>query len=171
MRILFSADDVKLDITRDSGKLVPSVAAARDGTALIELTRAELQSLLASLAQAAVEEHGAKIQSADLALASAGDRALTAKLKLKAKKSVVSVDITIDARAEVDEHLTVRISGLQASGEGFIDAMVAGALNAKLAEHEGRTFDLAPDALKNIRLTRIEVDAGDPLRITAGFGA
>jgi hypothetical protein len=171
MRIQFSADDVRLDMEREEdGKLAPEVAAARNGTALIELTRTELQELLVSVVQSAVEEHGVKIQSADLALSSIGERAVACSLHLRAMKMLVSVEVTIAARADVDEHLTLRISGLKATGDGLIDSIAASVLDTKLAEHEGRAFDLAPRALRHVKLSDLRVDAGDPMRISAGFG-
>src|SRR5436190_801078 len=116
MRIQLSADSVKLDIARDDdGNLSPAVAAARDGKLSIELSRAELQDLLIAVARPLVEEHGARIESADLELASAGERALTARLRIRAQKLILSVDVAIDARVDVDEHLALTLSGLSAS--------------------------------------------------------
>src|SRR4051812_49288597 len=171
MRIQLSADGVELDFARrDDGKLSTSVAAARDGSVSIEITRAELRTLLLALARPLVEEHGAKIESADLTLASAGERALTARLAIRANK-ILSVDVVIDARVDIDERLTLQLSNLSASGRGPIDSIVAGALRPKLAELDGRRFDLAPEALSNVRLSGLSVDAGDPLRISGRFEA
>ena len=170
MRIQFSADDVRLAIGRDSGgKISPTVTAAQHGAASIELTRAELESFLVALVQTAVEEHGAKIQSAELTLAPVGDRAIACSLRLRATKLLVGVDLKIGALAEVDEHLSLRISGLKATGDGLIDSIVAGVLDARLEDHEGRTFELAPRALENVKLTDLKLEAGDPVRISAAF--
>jgi hypothetical protein len=170
MRINFSADDVKLDVAKDpAGKLTPALAGARNGTILLELTRAELQGMLMAFAQAAAAEQGAKIESADLTLSQAGDRAVSASLRIKAKKSFIPATIVVDGRADVDEQLNVRLSGLQCSGEGMVGGVVAGLLGGKLKQFEGREFDLAPPALKKLRLTGLKVDAGDPLKVSAQY--
>lgn len=170
MRINFSADDVKLDVAKNAqGQLAPALAGARNGQVLVELTKAELQGMLLAFAQAGAAEQGAKVESTDLTLGQAGDRAVTASLRVKAKKSFVPVVITVEGRADVDDRLNVRLSNLKATGEGMVGPMVAGVLNGKLREHEGKQFALAKDALKNLRLSGLKVDAGDPVRISANF--
>lgn len=172
MRIQFTADDVRLDVSRSAdGKPLPSVAAARNGTVLIELTKAELQGLLMAFAQAALDEHGGKIESADLDLSSAGDRAVRASLRVKASKMLVSAIVTLEARAEVDEHLAVKLSNLRAVGDGLVGSAVAGMLRARLGDYEGRTFDLAPGVLDNIKLSTCKIEVEDPVRISARFEA
>src|SRR4051794_37326364 len=170
MRINFSADDVKLDVAKDAGgKLAPALAGARNGTILIELTRAELQGMLMAFAQAAAAEQGAKIESADLTLAQAGDRAVSSNLRIKAKKLFTPATIVVEGRADVDEQLNVRLSGLQCSGEGMVGGVVAGLLGGKLKQFGGGKFNLPPPALKKLRLTGMKVEAGDPLRVSAQF--
>jgi hypothetical protein len=170
MRINFSADDVKLDVAKNAeGKLAPALAGARDGSVLVEITRAELQGMLMAFAQAAAAEQGAKIESADLTLAQAGDRAVAASLRIKAKKSFIPATVVVEGRADVDERLNVRLSGLRCDGEGMVGGVVAGLLGGKLKQFEGREFDLAPPALKKLKLTGLKVEAGDPLRLSAGF--
>lgn len=170
MRIQFSADDVKLDVSMASGgKFQPVLSTARNGTVLIEITRSELQGVLMAFAQAAADEQKAKIESADLVLAQAGDRSVLATLRVKAKKMMVGVGVTVEGRADFDERLGVTLSGLKANGDGMVGSMVAGLLGSKLKQHEGRTVDLAPPALRNVRLRDLKVDASDPLRLTAAF--
>jgi len=170
MRIHFSADDVKLDVTKAAGgRFDPVVTGAHDGSLLIELTRAELQGILMAFAQAAAAEQGAKIESAELSLSQAGERAVSATLRVKAKKMFVGVGVTVQGRADVNEQLKVTLSNLAANGDGTVGGMVAALLGGKLKEHDGKQFDLAPPALKNVRLKDLKVDAGDPLRITASF--
>ena len=170
MRIQFSADDIKLDVTKAAGgKFEPVLSTARNGSVLIELTRTELQGMLMAFAQAAAEEQKAKIESADLVLTQASDKAVLAMLRVKAKKMMMGVAVTVEGRADVSDRLSVTLSNLKATGEGMVGGMVAGLLGGKLKEHEGKAFDLAPPALKNVRLHDLKVDAGDPLRITAAF--
>ncbi len=108
MRIHFSADDVKLDVTKPAGgAFAPVVTGAQNGSLLIELTKAELQGMLMAFAQAAAAEQGAKIESADLALSQAGDRGILANLRVKAKKMFMSVTVIVDGRADFDDSLAV----------------------------------------------------------------
>lgn len=170
MRISFSADDVKLDVARNAkGDLMPSLAGARNGAVLIELTRAELQGMLMAFAQAAAAEQGAKIESADLTVTQAGDRAVMAMLRVKAKKSFIPATVVVEGRADVDERLNVTLSGLRCTGEGMVGSVVAGVLGAKIKPFEGREFHLAPEPLKNVRLEGLKVEAGDPVRLSAAF--
>ena len=171
MRINFQADDVKLDVSKNAqGQLAPSLAGARNGQVLVELTKAELQGMLMAFAQAGAAEQGAKVESADLSLGQAGDRAVTASLRVRAKKSIMpAVTVTVDGRADVDDRLNVTLSNLRASGEGMLGGVLAGFINGKLKEHEGKRFALAQDALKNLRLKDLKVDAADPVRLSATF--
>jgi hypothetical protein len=170
MRIQFSADDVKLAVTKAAGgKFEPVLSTARNGSVLIELARGELQGMLMAFAQAAADEQKARIESADLSLSQAGERSVHAVLRVKAKKMMVGVGVIVEGRADVSDRLSVTLSGLKATGEGMVGGMVAGLLGGKLKEHEGREFDLAPPALRNVRLHDLKVEAGDPLRITAAF--
>lgn len=170
MRIHFAADDVRLDVTKAvGGAFAPTLAAARNGSVLIELAKSELQDLLIAFAQAAAAEQGAKVESADLTLTQAGDRAVAATLRVKAKKSFIPAVVTVDGRADVDERLSVTLSNLRCAGEGVVGGAVAGLLEGKLRQYEGRTFDVAPAALRNARLTGLKVDATDPVRLTAAF--
>ena len=172
MRIQFAAEDVRLDVVRaDNGKFSPILAGARNGTVLIELTKAELQSLLMAFVQAALDEHGAKILSGDLNLSSAGDRAVRASLRVTVKKMLVNVTVTIEARAEVDEHLAVTISDFRVLGDGMVDSLVAGMLRARLESHEGRVFNLTPKALKNVKLSKLRIQSDELVQIVAAFEA
>jgi hypothetical protein len=170
MQIRLAADDVRLDVAKDArGQLTPSLAAARNGTLLVEFTKAELQHLLLAFAQAGAAEQGVKIESADLTLASAGPRAVTASVRVRAKKGFIPATLVIDGRADVDEQLAVTLSGLRATGEGVVGSMVSGVIGGKLREHEGKRFDLRPAALRSLRLRGLQVDPGDPLRVSAAF--
>jgi hypothetical protein len=170
MKLQFSADDVKVSVAKDAkGQLAPSLAGARNGYLMLEITRAELQGMLMAFAEAAAAEQGAKVDSADLTLAPAGARAVTASLRVKARKSFIPAVVTVDGRAEVNERLGVTLTGLKAVGEGMVGGVVGGLINAKLREFEGKTLDIAPPALKNVRLHELRVDPGDPVRITAQF--
>jgi hypothetical protein len=170
MRISFSADDVKIDVAKNaSGDLAPALGAARNGSVLVELTRAELQGMLMAFAQAGAAEQGAKIESAELSLSQAGDRAIAATLRVKAKKAFIPATVLVEGRADVDERLNVKLSGLRCTGEGMVGSVVAGVLGAKLKPFEGKEFALAPEALKKLRLEGLKVDAGDPVRLSATF--
>ena len=172
MRIHLSADDVKLDVTKAAGgAFAPALAAARNGSVLIEFARAELQGMLLAFARAAAAEQGATVESADLTLAQAGERAVAITLKVRARKSFIpaAVAVTVDGRADVDERLAVTLSNLRCAGEGMVGGAVAGLLGGKLRQYEGRAFDVAPPALRNVRLTGLKVEADDPVRLTASF--
>jgi hypothetical protein len=170
MRFSFSADDVKIDVSKNAtGELAPSLAGARNGSVLVELTRAELQGMLMAFAQAGAAEQGAKVESAELSLTQAGDRAVAATLRVKAKKAFIPATIVVEGRADVDERLNVTLSGIKCVGEGMVGSVVAGVLSAKIKPFEGRVFPLAPDALKNVRLEGLKVDAADPVRLSATF--
>jgi hypothetical protein len=169
MKIQFSADDVRLDVAKDpGGKFVPSVASSNNGSLLVEFGKTELESMLLAFAKAAAAEQGVKIESAELSLAQAGERAVEGTVRVKARQ-MMSVTVIITGRADVDEKLNVTLSNLSAKGEGFAGTVAAGFLGSKLKPYEGRRLPLAGEYLKNVRLTSLKLDAGDPLRVTAQF--
>jgi hypothetical protein len=169
MRIQVSADDVQLAVVRGTeGSFSPTIQSARNGSALLELNRSELEDGLMAFVQAAVDEYGAQIQSAELSLSSVSDLALAASLKIKGRK-LLNFTVTIAARAAVDKQLAVTISRLRAQGDGLTGVAVARLIGPKLKAYEGVSFDLAPEVLKNVRLTGLRVEAADRVCISAAF--
>ncbi len=75
----------------------------------------------------------------------------------------------MNGRVDVDERLNARVSQLQCQGEGMIGGVVAGVIAAKLKQFEGRQFPLAGAYLSNVKLQGIQVDASDPVRVSATF--
>ncbi|HEX8915157.1 MAG TPA: hypothetical protein VF796_22590 [Humisphaera sp.] len=170
MKIQFSADDVKVNVAKDAkGQLAPSLAAARNGYLLLEITRAELKGMLMAFAEAAAKEQGAKVEDAELTLSSVGPRAVAASLRVKAKKSFIPAVVTVEGQADIDERLTVTLSNLRAAGEGMVGGVVGGLIGAKLKEFEGKRLDVAPPAIRNVRLHELRLDPADPVRVTAQF--
>lgn len=170
MKVQFQADDVRLDVNKNaSGQLAPSLASARNGLILLELTRSELEAMLLAFAQAGAAEQGVKVDSVELTLSAAGERTVQASVRVKAKKGFIPVTVTVNGRADVDERLNATVSGLTCQGEGMVGPMVAGMIGAKLAGYNGKAFPLAGDALRTVRLGGLKVEAGDPLRVSATF--
>lgn len=165
------ASDVKFDFARDrTGGALMVLAGARDGLARVTMGKEDIASLARAAAEAAAKPHGIKIEGLDLALTSESARSITADVRVKARKMMISGVVRLAGRVDVDGDLNATISKLEADGEGMIGALASGLLTARLKPYEGRTFPLMAFSLGDITLRDVTVDVKDSVHVTAKFG-
>lgn len=167
-----TAADVRLDYARDdAGRPVLVLAAAGDGRVDVRVGKDDLQALLRAAATEGAAAQGVKIQDLQVTLTGRGDRALSADVRVKAKKAILSGTVHLTGRVDIDDDLNATLSGLDAKGEGAIGSMAAGMVKGKLKEYEGRKVSLMAFSLGDVRLRDVKIDAaGADLRVTAAFG-
>jgi hypothetical protein len=142
---------------------------AKEGNVDVNVTKADLQTLALAAANLAAKEHGVKVETVDVDLKSEGPRAVSADVRVKAKK-VVSGVIRVTGRLDVDEALKATISDLACTGEGMVGKMVAGLIQPKLKTYNGKQVPLMAFSLGNLALRELKIDAKNGLHVTAQFG-
>lgn len=166
------ARGVQLDYARDtSGRPMLVPVSARDGDVEIAITKANLEAILLNSANMAAKAQGAAVQEVNINLTSAGPRSVTAEVRVKAKKMIMSGVIRLSARIDIDDALVATVSHLGCTGEGMVGNMVAGMLQGKLKEYEATRFPLSSFALGELRLRDLRIDTADGLRVHASFGS
>jgi hypothetical protein len=171
LQLELKARAVRFDFAPDNnGQIIALLAGARDGRVDVSIGRADLQAALLAGATAAAKAHGVAIQDVQMDLQSRGPRSLTASVRVKAKKSIVSGTVVIRGNIDVDDNLVATVSNLHCSGEGVFGTMAAAMLNPKVRSFEGRSFPLMALSLGDVHLRDLKIDPSDPIRVSAEFG-
>lgn len=144
--------------------------AAR-GEVTMEMTAADVERLVHSLASEAAKQHGAEIKSVKIAFTSRGPRAVSVTAEVTAKVFIATAIFKLSGDLDLDEQLTARLSNLRFSGDGMVANLAGGFIRPQLAALEGRAFPLMSFALGEICLRDVQVQAGETLRLSAHFGS
>ena len=118
----------------------------------------------------AAKEQGVTIQDLKLDLTSKGPRAIAVKADVKAKKLVVSGQLTIRGQAELDDKLVATLSDLACDGQGVIGKMAAAFLREKLKKLDGQKFPLMAFSLGDVALRDLQLNINGAVEIDARFG-
>lgn len=146
------------------------LADAAEGNVDVNVTKADLQALALAAANLAAKEHGVKVESVELDLKSEGPRAVSADVRVKAKKMMVGGVLRVTGRLDIDDDLKATISNLACTGEGMIGTMVAGIVQPKLKGYNGKQVPLMAFSLGDLTLRDLKIDAKNGLHVTARFG-
>ncbi|MEO6870730.1 MAG: hypothetical protein ABI233_00750 [Chthoniobacterales bacterium] len=166
------ATNVSLGQGRDrNGNLLLLLQSAVEGSVSINVSLSDLEDLLRAGAKAAAVEQGVTVEDVRLELRSRGERALDVVVHVRAKKLFLSATVRISGSADVDEHLTARVSGLTCAGEGTLGSLACGFLTPHLERFNGREFPLMALPLGEVRLRDVQVSAGSGLQVSARFGS
>jgi hypothetical protein len=166
-----SARGLGFDFARDpEGNPMLVLRSAEAGSVEVDVSRQDLQSLVAAAAATAVKPHGITIQDLQLNLTNLGPRSLHAEVRVKAKKAFVSGTLVLSGRANIDDELIATLSEVSISGDGMIGKLAAGALKGKLADIEGEKIPLTTVSLGDVRLHDLNVSTDPSLHVTAAFG-
>lgn len=152
------------------GKALLVLTDADQGHVDVKVTKADLQSLALAAASLAAKQQGVTIQDVNVDLKSEGKRAVSATVKVKAKKMMVGGTVNLAAKVVVDDALNATLSDLSCSGEGMIGTMVAGFVQPKLKEYNGKKIALMAFSLGDLALRDLKIDVKDGLHVTAAFG-
>ena len=167
-----AAREVQLHQGKDSNdQIALSLDSATDGNIEISVTRADLETLVAKLAQDQAKKHGITIEGVQLKLRQENAHSIAAEVHLRARKLFLSASIRVTGRLDLDDQLNLKLSGLNCTGDGGIATVACGILTPYLRKVDGREFHLMSLPLGKIRLRDVQSTVGDKLVVTAEFGS
>jgi len=170
--LTLKARDVRFDFARDKkGHPLLVLTDAADGQVKAQIAKADLQALLLAAARELAAQQHITVQELDLSLAQQGARAVTADVRVKAKKMVMTGVIHFKGKLEVDEELNATVSDLSAAGEGVVGTMVAKLVQPRLKPFEGRQFPLMTFSLGDVSLRDLKIAVKKDVEVTARFGS
>jgi len=165
------AKNVDFDFGKDKGgQALLVLTAAEEGSVDAKISKADIRTLATAAATAAAKQQGVTVQDVEVDLRSQGKRSVTADVRVKAKKMLVSGVIRITGRLDVDDELNATISELDCTGEGMVGTVAAAALRSKLKPYNGRQVPLVAFSLGDVVLRDLKIDVKNGLHVTAGFG-
>lgn len=172
LNLSLTARDVSFDFARDKkGHPLLVLTDAAEGHVEAKISKADIESLLLTLANDLAKQQGMKIQDLQLELTSEGKRSVAADVLITAKKMMVSGTIRITGQLDVDDELVATISNLQASGEGMVGNLVSGIVQNKLKPHEGTQIPLMAFSLGDIALRDLRISVKNQVQVSADFGS
>jgi len=167
-----AASDVQLRRGKDANdQIALSLDSATDGNIEISLASADLEALVAKLAQDQAKKHGITIDGVQLKLRQENVHSVAAEVNLRARKLFLSASIRVIARLDLDDQLNLKLSGLNCTGDGGIATLACGVLTPYLRKVDGRAFHLMSLPLGKVRLRDVQLTVGDKLVVTAEFGS
>ena len=160
------------DYDRDAnGSPLLVLKSAQAGDVRASVLMSDLQALALEAATLGAKQQGVAIQELQLSLASDGPRAVTAHVRVKAKKMMMSGVIHLRGRLSIDERLNATVSQLSCVGEGMVGNAAAAMLQKKVQEFEGRTIALTAFSLGDVALRDLQIQVDNAVRVTAAFGS
>ncbi|HSZ54013.1 MAG TPA: hypothetical protein VK797_00010 [Tepidisphaeraceae bacterium] len=166
------ARGLSFDFARDAdGAPMLLLKEAEAGEVEVDVSRQDLQSLVAAATAMAVKPHGVTIQDLAVSLTNLGPQTLQAEVRVKAKKAFVSGTLLLRGRVDIDDELIATLSNVAVSGDGMIGKLAAGALKGKLAGIEGEKVPLTTFSLGDVRLHDLKVSTENGLHVNAVFGS
>jgi len=175
---LLEANRVPFSWARDSHGniwLAPSQTAASStgeahGQLEISAGRTDLENAIRAAATQAAEQQGAKLKDLKLDISSPGPRAITARIDVAASKFMMTARMNVFVDVAVDDALNLKVNSVDVKGDGAAGGMVASMLEPKLAQVRGKSVNLGQFMFAGARLTRLDLTAGDKIRLSAAFG-
>lgn len=167
-----TAKGVSFDFDRDKKNHPLLVLTdAEDGKVSAKISKADLQAVALEAATLAAKQQGVAIQELTLDLTQAGPRSVAAKVRVKAKKMMMSGVVNIAGKLDVDDDLNATLSGLTCTGEGIIGSAAAGMLQGKIKPLNGKEFPLMAFSLGDIKLRDLKMKVGANIEVSAAFGS
>jgi hypothetical protein len=165
------AKGLTFDFAHDAkGNALLVLTDAKDGHVQVKISKDDLRAMLLAAASTAAKAQGVTIQDLEVNLEADGDRALSADVRVKAKKMMMSGVVHVRGKAEVDDNLVATLSGLSCTGEGMIGGMAAGFLQGKLKSFDGKKIPLMTFSLGDVTLRDLKVSTKPQIQLSASFG-
>ena len=163
--------NLTFDYARDAqARPLLVLAKAQDGQVDLKIDKRDLQALLLSAASQAAKEHGITIQDLKLDLTSTGPRSVIVRADVKAKKMVMSGQIAIRGRADLNDQLVATLSDLSCDGQGVVGTMAAAFLRERLKKLEGSAFSLMALSMGDVALRDLQLKINGAVEVNARFG-
>jgi hypothetical protein len=167
-----SASGLEFEFDRDKqGNPLLVLTDAKDGHVEAKISKKDIETIALTAATLAAAQQGIKVQELELDLKSEGSRSVSADVRVKAKKMMVSGVLRIRGRVDVDDALNATLSDLSCAGEGMIGTMAAGTVEKHLKPYEGKQIPLMAFSLGDLTLHDLQVEINGAVRVTASFGS
>ena len=163
-------DAVQLLMTGEPpvGSLVLKSAAA--GTVSVKVEIEALEGLLQSVAAEAAAKQGIDVKKTKLTLKQEGPRAISFRAAVTAKIMIMSAELALTGRLEIDDDFNARLSSLGLDGDAMVTNLAGSFLRPRLQQLEGREFPLFAFLPGGLKLHDIEVAVAPSLHVQARFG-
>jgi hypothetical protein len=116
------------------------------------------------------KEHGVTIKDIQVDLKASGPRSVSADVRVKASKLLMSGVVHVRGRADVDDDLVATLSDLSVEGEGVIGTMAAAFLNGRVSKFEGKKVPLMTFSLGDVALRDLKISTKGAIALSASFG-
>ena len=165
------ASGLRFDFDRDKrGNPLLVLAAADEGEVNAAVKKKDIDALLLSVASIAAKDQGVTIQDVEVDLRSTGPRSVSADVRVKAKKMMMSSVLNLSGSADVDDELNATLSDLNVSGEGLIGGAAAGFLKKHVKAYDGKRIPLMAFSLGDVTLRDLQIELNGTLQVSAKFG-
>ncbi len=171
LNLKVTGSGLAFDFAHDKkGKPLLVLTDADDGKVEAKITKKDIEILLAEAAGVAAKQQGITVQGLDLDLKSDGPRSVAAKVRVTARKMLMSGTIHITGKLDVDDDLNATVSGLACTGEGMIGTVAAGIVQKKIAPFDGTAIPLMAFSLGDVALRDLKIAVKDSVQVSAAFG-
>lgn len=166
------ASDVGFTQGKDvDDQVVLALENAADGKVEIKITQRSLVALITELLQAQAKKQGITIEAVKLELQKEGSRSVGVRVGLQIKKLFLSASLAVIGHLELDDHLNLKISRLNCTGDGGVANIACGILNPYLRRIDGREFSLLSLPIGEMQLRDVQLEVGENITVTADFGS
>ena len=166
------ASGAQLAFERDrKGRPVMMLAEARSGMLAIDVTQADLESLLLQNARDAASKYGITVEKTRLKFTPQTPRSIQASLYVATKIGFVPAGMHFKAHMTIDNAMNARITGLTCDGDDVLGPIIVGLLRPALANYNGRTRPLLSFPAGKLQLRDVGLRVDDALHLTANFGS
>jgi hypothetical protein len=171
LNLKVTGSGLAFDFARDKkGHPLLILADAEDGKVEAKITKKDIETLLTEAANVAARQQGITIQDLDLELTQQGPRSVAAKVRVKAKKMLMSGTIVITGKLDIDDELNATVSDLGAKGEGVVGTLAAGIVQKHLKPYDGTSVPLLTFSLGDVALRDLKIRVKDSVEVSAAFG-
>jgi hypothetical protein len=152
-----------------AGSLVLKSAGA--GSVSVKVAIEALEGLLQSVAAEAASKQGVEVKKTKLTLKQEGPRSVTFRAEVTAKVFIMSADLALTGRLEIDDEFNAKLSGLALDGDAMVTNLAGSFLKPRLQQLEGKTIPLFAFLPSGLLLRDIQVSVAPELCVQARFGS
>jgi hypothetical protein len=144
---------------------------AADGKMEISISQSGLTALITALAQDQASKQGITIDAAHLDLQPNNPHSLAVQIRFRIRKLFLNASLSVTGQLDLDDHLNLKVSGLNCTGDGAMATLACKILTPYLRKIEDREFPLLFPPLGEVRLHDVRLALSEKLCVTAEFGS
>lgn len=168
------ARGVQFEINHDANEHFLDPVDAEHGRFQSHIAQADLESLMLTVAQEEVAQHGLKVERVELSLQDRSTRSVDGQVRVTAstKMAFATLRAVVVGKGQVlvDDAMNVAIRGLKFEGEGLAGKMAAALAQKQLQQLDNFTFPLASLSVGRLRLHDLKLACRNGLQIEAALG-